>query len=115
MKELLEHIAIRILPHAEDVEVIEEAKEDGSIRLILITNEEDTGLAIGKGGKTAHALRELLKIKAIQENTKIYLDIKSNTEEDEATEESPEALKTNVESTPNTQDDSAENEEETTE
>lgn len=80
MKELLTHIAKKILPHPDDVQVIEEVREDGSIHLTLITNDEDTGLAIGKGGKTAHALRELLKIKAIQDNTKIYVDIKSSTD-----------------------------------
>ena len=80
MKELLEHLAQRILPHGDIAEVREEV-EQGTVRLTLITHPEDIGLAIGKNGKTAKALREILKIKAIQDNQRVYLDIHSSDEE----------------------------------
>jgi uncharacterized protein len=80
MKELLEYIAKKILPHAEDVMVEESINEDGSTQLRLVTHPEDAGLAIGKEGKTARALRELLKIKAIQLGVRVYLKIQSTDE-----------------------------------
>lgn len=83
MKELLTYLAQSILPHPDEVTVTEEVTPDGTVRLTLITHPEDTGLAIGKGGKIAHALREVIKIKAMQEKKRVYLDIRSS---DEATQ-----------------------------
>lgn len=80
MKELLEHIASRILPHPEDFRVEESVDDQGNVRLTLTTHPDDTGLAIGKEGRTARALRELLKIKAIQNHQRIFLDIRSDGE-----------------------------------
>lgn len=80
MRELLEYLARRILPHPDEVSVTEDIADDGSVRLTLVTHPDDTGLAIGKGGKIAHALREVIKIKAMQEEKRVYLDIRSRDE-----------------------------------
>lgn len=83
MKELLEYLAKNILTHPDDIQIEEEILDDGAIRLTLITHPEDTGLAIGKSGKTVRALREILKIKAIQTNEKIFLEVRSSEENPE--------------------------------
>src|SRR5665811_634988 len=80
MKELLTYLTKHILPHAEDIEILEACNETGDVSFTLYTNPEDTGIAIGKGGKTAHALRELLKVKAMQTGQRVSLTIKSTDE-----------------------------------
>lgn len=76
MKSLLEFIAKSILDHSEDVEVIEETTEDGALRLTLKVNKDDVGKAIGKEGKVANAMRNLLKVIAVKEGKRVYLDIR---------------------------------------
>lgn len=87
MKELLEYITKRILPHPDDIKIEEKVDENGNVYLTLITHPDDTGLAIGKGGKTAHSLRELLKIKAMNSGVHVYLSVKSRDEIEEELEE----------------------------
>jgi predicted RNA-binding protein YlqC (UPF0109 family) len=76
MQELLEFVAKKILNHPDDVVVMEENDERG-LRVTLIVHPEDVGLAIGKAGKTANALRELLKVKVTGSGNRVMLDIKS--------------------------------------
>lgn len=80
MKETLTYIAQQILPHPNDFSVDEQVDEAGNVQLTLITHPEDTALAIGKQGRTVKALRELIKIKAIQNNVRISLDVRSRDE-----------------------------------
>lgn len=80
MKELLQYLVSKILPHGDQAEIQEKIEDGGTVRLTLITHPEDIGLAIGKEGKTAKALREILKIRAIQNNQRVYLEIKSSDE-----------------------------------
>ncbi|NTV31161.1 KH domain-containing protein [candidate division WWE3 bacterium] len=80
MKELLQYLVIKILPHGNDAKIEESIEDNGTVRFTLITHPEDIGLAIGKEGRTAKALREMLKIQAIQQNKRVYLDIKSSEE-----------------------------------
>ncbi len=71
-----------MLPHPDSVEILETRDEAGNVNFTLYTHEEDTGIAIGKGGKTAHALRELLKVKAMQTGERVSLTIKPETEKE---------------------------------
>ncbi|MCA9391840.1 KH domain-containing protein [candidate division WWE3 bacterium] len=81
MKELIEFVAKKFVSHPEDVVVTEETDDEGNARITLITNPDDVGMAIGKGGKTAHALRELLKVKATGTGQRVFLDIRSSEEQ----------------------------------
>ena len=83
MKELLTFLAQHILPHGDSVEIIEEQDETGSFVYTLYTHPDDTGIAIGKNGKTVHALREILKVQAMQKGIRVNLTIKSSDEKDE--------------------------------
>lgn len=80
MKELLEYIAKKILSHPDDIRIDEQTDENGNVNITLITHPDDIGLAIGKGGRTAHSLRELLKIKAMQMRVRVFLTIKTPDE-----------------------------------
>lgn len=76
MQPLLEFIAKSILDHPEDIQVTEETTDESATRLILRVNKEDMGKAIGKEGKVANAMRNLLKVIAVREGKRIYLDIR---------------------------------------
>jgi predicted RNA-binding protein YlqC (UPF0109 family) len=75
MKELLEYLARELVDHPEEVEVEEFTEEDGTLVLELSVGDEDYGKVIGRGGRTASALRTLLKAAAVRENKRVLVDI----------------------------------------
>lgn len=77
MQSLLLFLAQSILPHSDAVEVTENSDEvQRTAWFTLLVHPEDAGLAIGRNGRTAYALLDILKIKALTENKKVFLDIK---------------------------------------
>jgi predicted RNA-binding protein YlqC (UPF0109 family) len=74
MKELIEYIAKSIVDKPDEVRVTEEATEDGVI-LRLEVAPEDTGKVIGKEGRSAKAMRTLLRVAAIRKGTRATLEI----------------------------------------
>jgi uncharacterized protein len=58
-KALIEHIAKALVP-APDKVVVEEVDEDGELVIELEVAEDDMGRVIGKSGKIARAMRNLL-------------------------------------------------------
>ena len=77
MKELVEFIAKAIVDHPDDVEVeIEEYEEDGDrVILHLYVADDDMGKVIGKRGRIANAMRDLVKVAAVQRGVRVSLDI----------------------------------------
>jgi predicted RNA-binding protein YlqC (UPF0109 family) len=75
MKELLEYLARELVDHPDEVEVEEFTEEDGTLVLELSVGDEDYGKVIGRGGRTASALRTLLKAAAVRENKRVLVDI----------------------------------------
>jgi predicted RNA-binding protein YlqC (UPF0109 family) len=75
MRELLEYLARALVddPDAVGVEVFEE--DDGTVVLELSVGEDDYGKVIGRGGRTANALRTVMKAAAVQENRRVLVDI----------------------------------------
>lgn len=74
MKELVEFIARAIVDHPDEVEVEEE--EDGDrIILRLHVADDDMGKVIGRQGRIANAMRDLLKVAAAQRDARVSLDI----------------------------------------
>jgi hypothetical protein len=74
MKELVEFMARAIVDNPDAVEVDEE--EDGD-RIIfhLLVADDDMGKVIGKQGRIANAMRDLLKVAAAQRGARVSLDI----------------------------------------
>jgi predicted RNA-binding protein YlqC (UPF0109 family) len=60
VKDVLEYIAKELVEHPEAVEVTEVARER-SVQLQLRVDPDDMGKVIGKGGRTARALRTVMK------------------------------------------------------
>ena len=74
MKELLETIAKSLVDYPEYIDVKEIVKDDAII-LELKVAEEDMGKVIGKQGRIAKAIRNVVKAAAMKENKKVVVDI----------------------------------------
>ena len=75
MKELLEYLARALVDEPDSVEVVEFEEDDGTVVLELVVAEDDYGKVIGRGGRTAAALRTLVKAAAVKENRRVLVDI----------------------------------------
>jgi len=75
VKELLEHLARGLVERPEAVRVTELREGDGSIVLELSVADDDYGKVIGRGGRTAAALRTVVKFAAARTGRRVFLDI----------------------------------------
>jgi predicted RNA-binding protein YlqC (UPF0109 family) len=60
VKELLEYVAKEIVEHPDAV-TVNAIERERSVQLQLRVDAEDMGKVIGKGGRTARALRTVMK------------------------------------------------------
>jgi predicted RNA-binding protein YlqC (UPF0109 family) len=60
-------------PEAVSIEQFEES--DGTVVLELSVDDDDYGRVIGRGGRTANALRTLVKASAVREHKRVLVDI----------------------------------------
>ena len=74
MRELVEYIAKSIASQPEDVRVTEE-EASGHIIIRLEVAEEDKGRMIGRQGRVAQAIRALLRVAAVKQDTRATLEI----------------------------------------
>jgi hypothetical protein len=75
MRELLEDLARALVEDPDGVEVEQFEEDDGTVVLELAVAEGDYGRVIGRGGRTANALRTVVKAAAVQENRRVLVDI----------------------------------------
>jgi predicted RNA-binding protein YlqC (UPF0109 family) len=75
MRDLLESLARKLVDHPDQVSVEQFEEEDGTIVLELAVAEEDYGKIIGRGGRTANALRMVVKAAAVKEDCRVLVDI----------------------------------------
>lgn len=74
-RELLEELARSLVDDPAAVEVEEFAEDDGTLVLELVVGEDDYGKIIGRGGRTAHALRTVVKAAALRDGRRVLVDI----------------------------------------
>jgi predicted RNA-binding protein YlqC (UPF0109 family) len=74
MKELLEYLARGLVERPDEVRV-GEVQEDDAIVLELSVAEDDYGNVIGRGGRTAAALRSVIKSGGARQGQRVFLDI----------------------------------------
>jgi hypothetical protein len=72
---LLEYLARSLVDEPEAVEVESFEEDDGTVVLELAVGEDDYGKVIGRGGRTAKALRNVVKAAAVREDRKVFVDI----------------------------------------
>lgn len=75
MRDLLEYLARLLVQAPEDVRVEQFEEDDGTVILELAVASDDYGRIIGRGGRTANALRTVVKAAATEENRRVLLDI----------------------------------------
>ena len=75
MRELLEYLARALVDEPERVSVEEFEEDDGTLVLELSVAEDDYGQVIGRGGRTAQALRAVVKAAAVKDNRRVLVDI----------------------------------------
>ena len=78
MKELLEYLARALVARPEEVSVEEVHEDDGTIVLELSVGDDDYGNVIGRGGRTAAALRAVIKSAGIKRDRRVFVDIVDN-------------------------------------
>lgn len=77
MKQLIEYIVSNIVNHPENVIISESLSDDKDVTKYLIeVNPEDVGRVIGKQGKVIKAIRQIVRIAAIQKGTRAIVDLK---------------------------------------
>jgi hypothetical protein len=74
-KRLLEYLAEGLVDDPDAVEVEQFEEDDGTIVLELCVATGDYGRVIGRGGRTAQALRTVVKAAAAGEGCHVLVDI----------------------------------------
>jgi predicted RNA-binding protein YlqC (UPF0109 family) len=74
LKELVEFIAKSIVDDPSQVHV-SEIEGEASVILELRVGPEDMGRVIGKGGRTANAMRTLVKVLAAKQGKRVTLEV----------------------------------------
>ena len=75
MRDLLVYLARALVDSPDRVKVEEFEEDDGTLVLELSVAEDDYGQVIGRGGRTAQALRTVVKAAAVKDNRRVLVDI----------------------------------------
>ena len=75
MRELLVYLAQQLVDEPGKVEVEQFEEDDGTLVLELSVADDDYGQVIGRGGRTAQALRTIVKAAAVKDNRRVLVDI----------------------------------------
>jgi predicted RNA-binding protein YlqC (UPF0109 family) len=75
VRELLVYLAQQLVDEPEKVEVESFEEDDGTLVLELSVGDDDYGKIIGRGGRTAQALRSIVKAAAVKDNRRVLVDI----------------------------------------
>ena len=75
MRDLLVYLARALVERPEEVRVEEFEEDDGTLVLELRVADDEYGKIIGRGGRTAQAIRTVVKAAAIKDNRRVLVDI----------------------------------------
>ena len=75
MRDLLEYLAQGLVDRPEEVSVEQFDEDDGTVVLELCVADEDYGQVIGRGGRTALALRTVISAAAGEGSGCVLVDI----------------------------------------
>ena len=75
MRELLVYLVRQLVDEPDQVAVEEFEEDDGTLVLELSVADDDYGKVIGRGGRTAQALRTVVKAAAVKDNRRVLVDI----------------------------------------
>jgi predicted RNA-binding protein YlqC (UPF0109 family) len=75
VRDLLLYLARALVDQPDRVKVEEFEEDDGTLVLELSVHDDDYGQVIGRGGRTAQALRAVVKAAAVKDNRRVLVDI----------------------------------------
>jgi uncharacterized protein len=75
VKDLLTYLVSSLVERPEAVRIEEFEEDDGTLVLELSVAQDDYGKVIGRGGRTAQALRTVVKAAAVKDNRRVLVDI----------------------------------------
>jgi hypothetical protein len=75
VKDLLEYLAKGLVEHPDEVSITEVEEDDGSLVLEMSVADDDYGSVIGRGGRTASALRTVIKTAGAKDGRRVFVDI----------------------------------------
>lgn len=76
MEELVRYIATNLVENPDAVKVNATSRGRNHVDLTLEVDKADIGRVIGKGGRVANALRNLVRVAAIKQNKRANLEIR---------------------------------------
>jgi predicted RNA-binding protein YlqC (UPF0109 family) len=74
LKELIRSIAVELVDHPEEVDVVEVPGNNNSV-IELRVARDDVGKVIGKEGRTAQSMRTILSAVSAKSGRRVHLDI----------------------------------------
>lgn len=74
MKDILEYLITSIVEKSDEVEILEEENQ-GIINLTVKVDPTDMGKIIGKEGKVIRAIRNVIRIPAVLQDKKVYINL----------------------------------------
>ncbi len=74
-RDLLEYLAKALVDKPEGVKVEAFEEDGGALVLELAVDEDDYGHVIGRGGRTAQALRTIVKAAGSRQDKRVLVDI----------------------------------------
>jgi predicted RNA-binding protein YlqC (UPF0109 family) len=74
-RDLLEYLARGLVDEPDLVSVKEVREADGTTVLELSVGQDDYGNVIGRGGRTANALRTVVKSASVKYGGRVFVDI----------------------------------------
>jgi hypothetical protein len=75
VRELLVYLVRSLVDRPDEVEVEEFTEDDGTVVLELSVGEDDYGKVIGRGGRTAQAIRTVVKAAGARDERRVLVDI----------------------------------------
>jgi uncharacterized protein len=75
VRDLLEYLARALVDRPDSVRVEEFEEDDGTVVLELSVADDEYGKVIGRGGRTAQALRTVVQAAAVKDNRRVLVDI----------------------------------------
>jgi predicted RNA-binding protein YlqC (UPF0109 family) len=75
VRDFVDYLTRSLVDRPDEVKVEEFEEEDGTLVYELSMNDDDYGKVIGRGGRTAQALRTVVKAAALKDNRRVLIDI----------------------------------------
>jgi predicted RNA-binding protein YlqC (UPF0109 family) len=75
VEELLAYLVRTLVDEPDEVSVDSFEEEDGTLVLELHVAEGDAGQVIGRGGRTASALRSVMKACSVKHGRRVLVDV----------------------------------------